>query len=451
MKKLKRWLKWPVWVTFPLIFAMFAWHGVRSLDPDFGWHLKAGEHFVQNGVPKTDVFTYTASDFPWVDHEWLSDILVYLIHEVGGYVLLALVFAALWTLALWLVGRRALGPVVAIAALAALPYSGVRAITWSVLGLALVIKIFAAKNQRWRWIMPILIMLWANVHGGFIVGLGYIAYQAIMKRSGPLVLIGLISLCATLVNVYGLEIYTEIWRTMADRSLHTSIVEWKSLVFSWSLLPFLVLYGVGWLYEKGKWYWRAVRIENFFLLASISAQRNWPLFAVAALERTSDSMRTIARTIPAKLKRAQRNVLLAIGIGFAGLTAYGVYDTGILLIGSSDGESYPSAAVDYLREHPCPGNLFNDYNYGGYLIWQLPQQKVYIDGRMPSWELNGEKYMENYSGFLDDESERDKQIDKYDIQCILVSNRFEPLIKDLSDSGKWRTVIEQDDYTLMKR
>jgi hypothetical protein len=451
MKKLPFWLAWPTWATFVVVFLIFLWVALGGIDPDFGWHLRAGQYFVAHGIPATDVFTFTATDFPWVDHEWLSDILVYLLHNLGGYTLLAVVYAGLWTVVFWLVGRRALGLVVLLAVIATVPYAGVRAITWSILGLALLVKVFAARDKRWWWTLPPLLLLWANLHGSFVIGLFYIVYQIIARRSRRLLLIGVLCLAVTFINPYGIEIYTEVLRTIGDRSLHGSITEWQSLIINWSLAPFLVLYCVGWLYQKARWWRKALRIENIFMLAGLSAQRNWPLFAVVALQSTSDSTMEILRTIPKQLRRGQRNVLIAVGVVFMGMTGYAIYDAGLVPFSDkSGGIEYPAAAVKYLEENPCPGNLFNDYNYGGYLIWRLPTQKVYIDGRMPSWELNGQKYMDDYHRFLDDTAERNRQIDEYNIQCVLVGNSRD-LAEALTNSNRWTTVVHRDSYTLLRK
>jgi len=71
-----RWLTWPPVVTFSVIFIIYLVAALLLLDPDFGWHLQAGNYFLAHGIPATDVFTYTAKNFPWVDHEWLGDILL---------------------------------------------------------------------------------------------------------------------------------------------------------------------------------------------------------------------------------------------------------------------------------------------------------------------------------------------------------------------------------------
>ena len=76
-------------------FFLIAW--VR-IDPDFGWHLQAGNYIRAHGIPSHDIFTYTARNFHWIDHEWGNDVIVSLLYGVGGYNLLAVVFAGLWLL-----------------------------------------------------------------------------------------------------------------------------------------------------------------------------------------------------------------------------------------------------------------------------------------------------------------------------------------------------------------
>ena len=79
---------------------------IVRLDPDFGWHLQAGNYIREHGIPSHDVFSYTAADFRWINHEWGSDVLLSLIYGLGGYLLAAIMAALLWTMAIVLAAGR---------------------------------------------------------------------------------------------------------------------------------------------------------------------------------------------------------------------------------------------------------------------------------------------------------------------------------------------------------
>ena len=442
---------WPPAVTFGLIFIIYLVVALLRLDPDFGWHLQAGNYFWIHGLPKTDIFTYTASNFPWVDHEWLSDVLLARLYNVGGYSLLCGLYAGLWTLSLWLVGRRAHGVVVLLAALATLPFTGVRAVTWSVLGLALLICLIQAKRQRFWVLIPLLFLTWANVHGGFIAGLFYGVYDAIRRRSW--LLIGLVAVGAflTLVNPYGLGLYTEVWRTISDTSLHSTIDEWSSFSMPWITLPYIFLWLVGIvLVSAKKWrnHWRNLfGMDVLFFVASVSSMRNIVLFVIVSLEPTSQRIHSILATIPSKLDRPRQRFVITM----ATLLSLAVL---AIVVGAFWGVSldreplYPRNAVAYLRQHPCEGNIFNHYDYGGYLIWKLPNQKVYIDGRMPSWQLGNHKYFNEYSEILKSAHKREAQFAKYNVKCVIMSKKESGFIDDLKKQH-WRVVADDPKSLLL--
>ena len=86
-------------ILFLFIFVLFFLVCCFNLDPDFGWHLSSGNFYlVHNYIPSTDIFSYTAPNFPWINHEWLLDVLIAFLYKFGGYLLLSFVFSFIWTL-----------------------------------------------------------------------------------------------------------------------------------------------------------------------------------------------------------------------------------------------------------------------------------------------------------------------------------------------------------------
>ena len=74
-----------------------------------------------------------------------------------------------------------------------------------------------------------------------------------------------------------------------------------------------------------------------------------------------------------------------------------------------------------IKQDGCNKNIFNSYNYGGFLIYELPEHKYYIDGRMPSWRTSRDNYFNNYEKMLKDKSYRNEQFDRYNINCVIIS------------------------------
>ncbi len=443
-----RWLTWPPAVTFSVVFVIFLLIALFRLDPDFGWHLKSGEYFLAHGIPATDIFSYTASDFPWINHEWLSDILTYVLYSIGGYTLLCVISSAVWTFAVWLVARKVHNLTIILAVLAMTAFSGVRAITWSVLGLALLIVIMKAKNHRYRWFIPLLFLVWANVHGSFIIGFAYLLYLAIKERSLEYVIWTAAGAIMTLFNPYGLDIYVEVIRTITDSSTHARIVEWRSFWIPWIVAPYALLWACAFALTGYKNWKKYLGLDVIFFLAGMSSVRNLALFVIMSIQVTDERLRQTAAMIPKDLDKPRRLFVATVGVVITvAVLTIAVY---VYKSVSLDREyTYPKNSVAYLQEHPCKGAIFNFYDYGGYLIWKLPSEKVYIDGRMATWVMDGQKYMDDYQAALRDKSARDKEFKKYNVQCVLMINNDErkELIDDLKKQH-W-TVAAEDPRSLL--
>ncbi len=110
---------------------------------------------------------------------------------------------------------------------------------------------------------------------------------------------------------------------------------------------------------------------------------------------------------------------------------------------------YPEGVVEKLRQQPCEGRIFNSYNVGGYLIWKLPDTEVYIDGRMPSWELGGRKYMDDYYRILRDDTFRRQQFEHYGVRCVIWEGS-DAFARKLQSEG-WQTTRDESTLVLLRR
>jgi len=432
-----------------IIFSLFFLVCWFRLDSDFGWHLKAGDYIRAHGIPTHDLYTYTASNFRWINHEWGNDVLLSLLYQTGGYLLSAVFFAGLWTLVMFLAGRQVKPLILFAGAIALLPYMGIRPTVWSVLGLVLLMKIVNSQKTRIKFFIPLLFVVWANLHGGFVIGLIYLAYLTITRRSKTWLLILLASILATFINVYGPGLYEEIARTMLDRSLRGQVAEWQPFFILAASWPYIMTWIIGfWLFDKSKlhnWW----RFDVALFVAAFSSSRNVPLFVVASLPITENYLLKSKSLIPKNLDLSRQIVLsLFILIGLGSLV-YGLKNSYLPFAYREDG--YPVKAVAYLRDNPCLGNLYNDYNFGGYLIWKLPEVPVYIDGRMPSWrDPGGIKYMDTYLKIPKNQAVREAEFKRYNIRCALVMNSGENrrLIIDLQKNG-WQRITRANGALLL--
>lgn len=413
------------------VYALFFLWSLYTLDPDFGWHLRAGQYFLSNGVPASDIFTYTASSFPWVDHEWLSDIFVALVYQFGSFWLLAAIYAGMWTTAVALVSKKVPYAIIIVGVIAILPFAGVRTLTWSVLFLALLYQILHAKQTKWQLTIPLLFLLWANVHGSFLVGIAYGGWVMLQRRSWRLFVLGCVSLALTFVNPYGYHIYTEIFRTMLDGNLSANIVEWQRFALPIAAAPYALLWVALMVYVNQRKWREYITFDTLLFIWSCLSMRMTPLFVLISLTSIPSLISRLAKTIPkadlpqaTQLARRSLQVLVVICLLIPVLSS----------VLTKNSIHYPVHAISYLKANPCKGNLFNSYNFGGFLIWQLPNTKVYIDGRMPSWKYEGKDYMATYNQVLTEKSVRDTEFSRFDIRCAVIENTS-PLYSELRREG----------------
>ena len=144
---------------------------VNLLDPDFGWHIKTGELILERGVPRID----------WIDHEWLTDILIYKLHSFFGYQVLLLLFLVMAAFAFTIFIRIEnfyiyLVPVL-FGFLSILAYLGLRPQIVTMLFVAVLWKVLLDfldkydKGFHLFYLIPLLFLIWVNLHGGFAAGI----------------------------------------------------------------------------------------------------------------------------------------------------------------------------------------------------------------------------------------------------------------------------------------
>ena len=228
-------------------------------DPDFWWHLKTGQLISQTQqIPKQDPFSYTALGKPWTTHEWLSELMIFKIFQAGSFAALILTFSLIITAAYLLVYLRCPGssrPYIAgfaliIGAAASAPLWGVRPQMITLLFFSLFLYLLERyrQEQQLRFLipLPLLMLVWVNLHGGYILGLGvmgvYIAgavieliWQATHAKTAiretfrpVLTLTGMFigSVLAALINPNGVRILTYPFETLTDPAMHAFIQEW---------------------------------------------------------------------------------------------------------------------------------------------------------------------------------------------------------------------------------
>jgi len=389
-----------VWLVRRLVWFAIAVLCVLSVtDPDLWGHLRFGLDIVrQRSVSGLEVYSYT-SDLPLTNHEWLAEALMALAYTLAGapglIAFKAMVVGAVYVLIIraYGIGRSLLGEALALlAAIVCLPLTmTIRPQIWSFLFVAVLCRIDLSGVTR--FVIPLLFLLWANLHGGWTVGLGLLAWRCSgeMWRRGrlDLELTGIFagSLAATLVNPYGVG----LWRFMTStlRLARGDITEWQSIWAGDSTLNL-----IGWVLAAALVVacarrTAARRPETLIALGGLGfaaqrVQRLVPLFVVASLlllapdiVRPRSTSSQSARRMTAR--RAIDSVLLAAVVA---LSTY-VLSSRLWCIVAQPLRTRPDAlAAASLTNPALRGRLAVEFDWGEYAIWHFGTRLlVSIDGR----------------------------------------------------------------------
>ncbi len=398
-------------VAWLLLLASSAFYFLSNneADNDLWGHVYFGRAIVQAGdVVRHDPYTYTAPHAPWMNHEWLSQVLLYAVYaRAGGAGLWALKFAvALATAALLLIRVRTIavrgaaspwvwGPV-GLLALAVLSRGGaIRPQMFSYLGFAAVLAWCDREPARGGWWLPLAFVVWVNLHGGFVLGLGVLAlYSAAAIAAGPtaqrgraLVLL-MLSLSATLVNPYGWRLLTYI---ASELTVEHPIAEWQAAavgdVSQQTFFTLLALFIVTLPFARRRQQtWQTVLAIATAVMA-LQHQRHTPVFAIAAAAPTAAQLAAAVRWWPWRRFAVSTSAQRLLAGGLIALALVQVTLQGRRLVADRfevvfDPKDYPVDAVRALAATAGDLNLAVPLDWGEYVLWHLaPGVKVSLDGR----------------------------------------------------------------------
>lgn len=462
------------------ITALFAMAVVETLDPDMWWHLRTGEYILDNGLPYQDVFSFTVPDYAWITHEWLSQVFMWVVYDVGQFPALILVFAALITLTYWLVyvvcdGRPYLAAFITLlAAIASAVVWGTRPQIFNMLFTAVFVFIIERTKQgkapRWLlWTMPVVMIIWANAHSGYLLGvvvLGtYAVGEALQQWLGKdkeralswqqirdLAIITVLSFLVAALNPNGPALWIYPFETLGSPSMQQYIQEWQSPNFHVTQFwPFAIMTALGVIAMifSGK---RPTFSELFLFggtaAAGFLSARHIPLFTIlaapiiarhAAAAVQNSPFKALIKE-PAAAKPAPLFAILNWVILLLAILGAAVWTLATIQNNDAEiAEIYPVTAVNYLKEEDLTqARIYNSYNWGGYLIWHgIP---VFIDGRA---DVYGDDFIFYYRDAYDVTPDWEKPLNDYDIEYVLMETGT-PLTNVLAASQRWEEIYQDD-------
>ena len=373
-------------------------------DPDLFWHLAQGRQTVTEGLARVDTFSWSVNGLPVLTDQWLGQVIWYEAYAALGWngiiLLRALLVAAIVTLivvAALIAQRR---PIVAL--IAALPAITLTRFAWTerpqLMGLccfaALVLLLrVSAERPRVLVAVPALILLWANLHASFALGLAITAIACgelwLRRPETRRLVVGVValSIAVTLLTPSGVSIWTSASghflsppRVIQEEGV-PDVTQPYGFVFAFVVLAVLV---TAQLSRPGAL--RDVALLLPVLFVSMTAARHTPFFAVASAPylaaHAPAAVGAIATRFHINVRLpafAPRVPPVRIDLATAAIALVAVVGAGLLARGEPNLSPYPTGALSSLP--PGPG-VVNDYDWGGFLIWYAPATPVFIDGRL---------------------------------------------------------------------
>jgi hypothetical protein len=428
---------------------------IQVSDPDLWGHIRFGqaalaEHnlassLLAQGIARQDSYSYSAAGAQWHDPEWLAEITMASVYDSWGVVglkcwKLACVTATLTFLMVALIEAGASPALqlnlLMLAALAMMQQMQLRPQLFTFAMLAATLAILARENYFGAaplWLIPPLMILWSNLHGGYIVGLAAITSYTVValardafngdakRRALRLTTLAFTATAATLITPYGFAGWSAILHSVNDQSIRKAIVEWqplwRAMAHQWHDSPlgefnYLLALGlmaalaIAFISEPHLDDLPMVAIAALMSIGTFISARNMPLGVIACTIPLAHRLSIQKadhgdRESSARLERSGVNQWLVIAI--VGLL---VFNTGTFSPRLAVGMDVPSGAVAFIEKHDLQSNVLNDYDWGAYLIWHAgPKSKLFIDGRCetvyPDSVLHD--YLQFYFNFADAE------------------------------------------------
>ncbi|HLX76606.1 MAG TPA: hypothetical protein VKR26_17795 [Terriglobales bacterium] len=503
-------------VIFLLLLLALTYGGLQQRllgDAGTGWHIRAGQQMLAtHAIPRQDSFSYTMPGHPWFAWEWLYDLAAGIIYSRMGLngvvflsaLLIAGTFAGLFRKA---VARNRYPLIAAVLVVLAIFASSIHflarphlftwvftLIFWNILESATAPG--STRTLRRLYWLPALMLLWVNLHGGFLVGLALVGLYflgalwetlAAHEPSGRatakiaarrLGMVGLLAGVATFFNPYGYGLWLHIHAYLGSRFYMNNIQEFLSPNFHGAAEKFfaalLLLSLLGLAVNRSHLRASHLLVILFSVYFGLYAARNIPIASIllvlsvtpllaGAVERagSAEELAPRARNLflrwknfAARMARTELGLrghllpLAAVVITFVVCLQGGRLGARPLVRAHFDGKRFPVAAADFLAARGIRSQVFNPDYWGGYLIYRLgPGYKVFMDDRH---DFYGEPFVRDYIKLKDIQPGWQEVLDKQKVNWVLIPPEW-TLSNALKELPQWRVLYDDHRAILFAR
>ena len=484
-------------------------------DAGTGWHIRDGQQILHtHSITRTDSFSYTMRGQPWYAWEWLYDAFIAAIHQwlgLNGVVFFtAVVVAVTFALVLRLALRRGGNlPVVVILVMLAVGASTIHffarphVLSWLLTVIwfqlldssetTLETTADAEPDRRLLW-LPVIILLWTNLHGGFLLGIalcgiyliaGLIRYfsdredrQQIRRWLKRLTVVTLFSLLATLVNPYSYKLHVHIYSYLSNRFLMNHIDEFLSPNFhgiaQQCFAALLLITVVALATKRQKLRHSHLLVIIFAAYSGLYASRNLPVSSIlltlivapilsasiadaGAVQKMSPRLRGLISRSNAFASRMTemesrfREHLwpaLAVILGLVVCIQHGRLGARQVMDAHFDLKRFPVQAVEVIAQRGIEEPIFAPDYWGGYLIYRFfPEARVFVDDRH---DLYGEQFLKEYLKVMHVQPDWEKFLSERKVHWVLAPAEGS-LANILKETPAWKVIYEDSTSVLLQK
>ncbi len=456
---------------FTLVFAAGGWCAglVRLSDNSFLWHLRTGHLILDEGIPRSDPYSFSVPGVKWVAQSWLAEVLYAGIDNLAGpwglrlltAVCGAVIGASVYRMAFRFARNRLWAALITLLALRTImTVWSERPLLFGLLGVMLLVWMVEVSESwvgRHAWfVFPGAIWLFANLHGTWVLGVGYVGLHVVGRwiegsppwagRERMLTLAGLGGTASVVLNPYGLDLLLFPVRLVMRGDTLNDVVEWSSPDFrSPSGMIFgawIICFVAAAVLARQRPTARDLMVTLPFLLLSLWALRNIAIATVVMLP-------VLARSVAAESDRpddrspigwAAAGILIVFAVAWT-LNAYDKADY--------DLTDYPVAAMRSLDEEGALGGrvLMTDA-WAGYAIAEYwPEQRVFMDDRYDTYPR---RIVEDYVEIADLKPRWSEVLDEHEIEIVVWPTQ-RGLTQALSEDEDWNEVHRDDVAVVFER
>ncbi len=478
-------------MAFLIVFiACFTVSGSFLLgDGDTGYHIRAGEIILKDlAVPRHDPFSFIAPPLPWTAHEWLSEVVMAILHKALGIQGVVFFFALLLATTYWILFRAIRSRhrnilmdllILVLVLLSSRVHWLARPHVFSLILIVLLYQILTLHQEdrgNYLYVIPPMMLLWVNLHGGFIAGflfmgifisgysLKFLASKGEERslsasKGKQLSLVCAASVLGACVNPFGVHAFLFPFRVVSETYLMDHVHEFLSPNFHEAvpyryLLLFLIgIFGI----SRARLNFAELALVLLFTSMSLYSRRYIPLCAIVyapILSKYGDIL--VQQYLGRGLRLLQQRSSVYGGIdasakGYAiplvVLVVFAALAMGKIPVRFTE-KMAPTAAIEFLRENPLRGNMFNNDEIGDYVIyWLYPRYKVFVDGRT---DMYGPPILKEFFKVAGIEPGWKDVLDKYDINFIIYYNDS-VLVRHLLTDASWRRIYADNVASIFLR